>query len=150
VDIFQRSVHSNVKRLDDERLLVTSSLLDLEHSFHLEMVVRVSTATIESAKGAMSKTPLTRCQRGTDGIPDLAGLVIGRGVVKEVQRRLGGPRGCAHMVELIHDAVRLVSMLLIGDTVDYWGGLKASLSEEEIVARGREKLKNTCLAFAEE
>jgi len=150
VDIFQRSIHSNVKKLDDDRLLVTSSLLDLEHSFHLEMVVRVSTATIESAKGAMSKTPLTRCLRGTEGIPGLAGLSIGRGVVREIQRRLGGPRGCAHMVELIHDAVRLVSMLLIGDTVDYWGGLKESLSEEEIVARGREKLKNTCLVFAEE
>lgn len=150
MDIFQRSIHSNVKRLDEDRLLVTSSLLDLEHSFHLELVVRVSTATIESARGAMSKTPLTRCLRGTEGIPDLAGLTIGRGVVKEIQRRLGGPRGCAHMVELIHDAVRLVSMLLIGDTVDYWGGLKAQLTEDEIVERGREKLRNTCLVFAEE
>ena len=150
MDIFQRSIHSNVKRLDEDRLLVTSSLLDLAHSFHLEMVVRVSTATIESAKGAMSKTPLTRCLRGTEGIPDLAGLTIGRGVVKEIQRRLGGPRGCAHIVELIHDAVRLVSMLLLGDTVDYWGGLKEHLSEEEIVARGREKLRNTCLVFADE
>ena len=150
MDIFQRSIHSNVKRLDDDRLLVTSSLLDLEHSLHLEMVVRISTAVIESAKGSMSKTPLTRCLRGTDGIPDLAGLKIGRGVIKEVHRRFGGPRGCAHMVELIHDAVRLVSMLLIGDTVDYWGGLKQFLSEDEIVARGREKLRNTCLVFAEE
>ena len=133
MDIFQRSIHSNVKRLDEDRLLVTSSLLDLEQSFHLEMVVRVSTATIESAQGAMSKTPLSRCLRGTEGIPGLAGLTIGRGVVKEIQRRLGGPRGCAHMVELIHEAVRLVSMLLLGDTVDYWGGLKARLTEEEIV-----------------
>jgi len=150
MDIFQRSIHSNVKRLDTDRLLVTSSLLDLEHSFHLEMVVRVSTAAIESAKGSMSKTPLTRCLRGTEGIPDLAGLIIGRGVVREIQGRLGGPRGCAHMVELITDAVRLVSMLLIGDTVNYWGEIKEELTEEEIVARGREKLKNTCLVFAEE
>lgn len=150
MDIFQRSIHSNVKRLDADRLLVTSSLLDLEHSFHLEMVVRVSTAGIESATGAMSKTPLTRCLKGTEGIPELAGLTIGRGVVREIQRRLGGPRGCAHMVELITDAVRLVSMLLIGDTVNYWDELKEELSEEEIVARGREKLKNTCLVFAEE
>ena len=41
-------------------------------------------------------------------------------------------------------------MLLIGDTVDYWGGLKAQLTEDEIVERGREKLRNTCLVFAEE
>jgi acyl dehydratase len=54
------------------------------------------------------------------------------------------------MVELIGDAFRLVSMLLIGDTVNYWGALKDTLTEEEIVARGREKLRNTCLVFAEE
>ncbi|MBE0618457.1 MAG: DUF2889 domain-containing protein, partial [Proteobacteria bacterium] len=93
MDIFQRSIHSNVKRIDEDHLRVTSSLLDLEHSFHLEMVIRVSTATIESAKGAMSKTPLTRCLRGTEGISELAGLTVGRGVVREIQQRLGGARG---------------------------------------------------------
>lgn len=149
MDIFQRSIHSNVKRRGQDHLLVTSSLLDLEHSIHFEMVVRISTAAIESAKGAMSKTPLTRCLRGTEGISELVGLTIGRGVVREIQKRLGGPRGCAHMVELILDAVRLVSMLLIGDTVNYWSELKEQLTEEEIVARGKEKLKNTCLVFAE-
>ncbi|MEW6487066.1 MAG: DUF2889 domain-containing protein [Thermodesulfobacteriota bacterium] len=149
MDIFQRSIHSNVKRRGEDHLLVTSSLLDLEHSIHFEMVVRISTATIEAAKGAMSKTPLTLCLRGTEGISELVGLTIGRGVVRQIQGRLGGPRGCAHMVELILDAVRLVSMLLIGDTVNYWSELKEEMTEEEIVARGKEKLKNTCLVFAE-
>jgi hypothetical protein len=149
MDIFQRSIHSNVKRRGEDHLLVTSSLLDLEHSIHFEMVVRISTATIEAAKGAMSKTPLTLCLRGTEGISELVGLTIGRGVVRQIQERLGGPRGCAHMVELILDAVRLVSMLLIGDTVNYWSELKEEMTEEEIVARGKEKLKNTCLVFAE-
>lgn len=149
MDIFQRSIHSNVKRRGDDHLLVTSSLLDLEHSIHFEMLVRISTATIEGAKGAMSKTPLTLCLQGTEGISDLVGLSIGRGVVRQIQGRLGGPRGCAHMVELILDAVRLVSMLLIGDTVNYWSELKEEMTEEEIVARGKEKLKNTCLVFAE-
>ncbi len=150
MDIFQRSVHSNVKRLDGDRILVASSLLDLEHSFHLEMTVRVSTGEIEAAKGSMSKTPLSRCQKGAEGIPSLVGLRIDRGIIREVHQRLGGPRGCAHMVELINDAVRLVSMLLIGGKVDYWDELKKTMTEEEIVARGRERLRNTCLVFADE
>ena len=48
MDIFQRSIHSNVKQIDGGRLLVASSLLDLEHSLHLELVVRAADRTIFS------------------------------------------------------------------------------------------------------
>jgi hypothetical protein len=150
VDIFQRSIHSNVKQIDGGRILVASSLLDLEHSLHLELVVRTLDRTIESATAAMSKTPLTRCSRGVEGIPNLAGMVIDRGVLREIHRRVGGPRGCAHLVELLDNAVRLVSMILIGDSLNYWSDLKARMTEKEIVAEGRKKLKNTCLVFADE
>lgn len=150
MDIFQRSIHSNVKQADDDHLLVSSSLLDLEHSLHLELLVRVSTRTVETAKATMSKTPLTRCHEGVVSIPGLAGLTIDRGVMKEIHRRVGGPRGCAHMVELLADAVRLISMLLIGGSMSYWSELKQTMTEEEIVEAGREKLRNTCLVFADE
>ena len=150
MDIFQRSIHSNVKQVDGGRILVASSLLDLEHSLHLELVVRTADRTIESAKATMSKTPLTRCSQGVDGIPALAGMVIDRGVLREIHRRVGGPRGCAHLVELLDNAVRLISMILIGNSLSYWSDLKARMTEEEIVAEGRKKLKNTCLVFADE
>ena len=150
MDIFQRSIHSNVKQIDGGRLLVASSLLDLEHSLHLELVVRLGDRTIESAKASMSKTPLTRCAQGVDGIPGLAGIVIGRGVLREIHRRVGGPRGCAHIVELLDNAVRLISMILIGKSMTYWSDLKDRMTEEQIVAEGRKKLKNTCLVFADE
>ena len=149
MDIFQRSIHSNVKQIDGGRILVASSLLDLEHSLHLELVVRTADRTIESAKATMSKTPLTRCSRGVDGIPGLAGIVVDRGVLREIHRRVGGPRGCAHLAELLDNAVRLVSMILIGNSLSYWSDLKARMSEEEIIAEGRRKLKNTCLVFAD-
>jgi hypothetical protein len=53
-------------------------------------------------------------------------------------------------VELLDNAVRLVSMILIGNSMNYWSDLKARMSEEEIVAEGRKKLKNTCLVFADD
>ncbi|NTU59797.1 MAG: DUF2889 domain-containing protein [Deltaproteobacteria bacterium] len=150
MDIFQRSIHSNVKKIDDDHLLVTSSLLDLEHSIHLELLIHIPTKTIESAKGSMSKTPLKGCLKALDGIPALAGLAINRGVMKEISLLIGGPRGCAHMVELLTDALRLISMILIGDSVNYWGALKEkNLTEEEVVAYSMEMLRNSCLVFAE-
>lgn len=150
MDIFQRSIHSNVKQIEGGRLLVASSLLDLEHSLHLELVVRIDDQTIESAKATMSKTPLSRCARGVDGIPGLAGMAVDRGVLREIHRKVGGPRGCAHLVELLDNAVRLISMILIGKSMTYWSDLKDRMTEEEIVAEGRKQLKNTCLVFADE
>ncbi|NOY45323.1 MAG: DUF2889 domain-containing protein [Deltaproteobacteria bacterium] len=150
MDIFQRSIHSNVKQVDDDHLLVTSTLLDLEHSFHLELRVRMSDGLIEEARANMTKAPLNRCLAGAEGVQRLVGLTIGRGIVKEISRRLGGPRGCAHMVELITDAVRLVSMIRIGASVNYWDELKKTMTEDEIVAHGKKRLKNTCLVFAED
>ncbi|RMG90575.1 MAG: DUF2889 domain-containing protein [Candidatus Dadabacteria bacterium] len=150
MDIFQRSIHSNVKQVDPEHLLVTSTLLDLEHSFHLELLVRLPDGVIEDAKANMTKVPLTRCLSGAEGVRELVGLTIGRGIVREITKRLGGPRGCAHMVELITDAVRLVSMILIGASVNYWDELKKTMSEEEIVAQGKKRLRNTCLVFADD
>jgi hypothetical protein len=150
MDIFQRSIHSNVKQIDAGRLLVASSLLDLEHSLHLELIVRIEDQTIESAKATMSKTPLTRCLKGVEGIPGLAGMVIDRGVLREIHRRVGGRRGCAHLVELLDNAVRLISMILIGQSMTYWSDLKDRMTEEEIVAEGKKRLKNTCLVFADD
>ena len=82
----------------------------------------------------MSKTPLTKCLKGLEGIPGLAGLSLDRGVIKEVNQRLGGPKGCAHLVELLTDAIRLISMIMIGNSLNYWSDLKQNLTEEEIVA----------------
>jgi len=150
MDIFQRSIHSNVKKIDDDHLQVTSSLLDLEHSFHLELTVRISTRMIEIAKASMSMAPLTRCYSAPDGFFRLEGLIIDRGIIKEMRSRLGGSKGCAHLMELLNDAVRLTSMLLIGDSVGYRPELKRTMTEEEIIAQGKKTLRNTCLVFASE
>lgn len=149
MDIFQRSIHSNVKKTDDDHLQVTSSLLDLEHSFHLELTVRISTSTIEAASASMSKAPLTLCFSTLGNFAQLEGLVIGRGIIKEIYSRIGGTKGCAHLMELLNDAIRLTSMLLLGQSVGYRPELKETQTEEEIIAEGKKKLRNTCLVFAE-
>jgi hypothetical protein len=149
MDIFQRSIHSNVKKLDDDHLQVASSLLDLEHSFNLELRVRISTREIEVAKASMSKAPLSRCFSALGSFSQLEGLIIDRGIIKEMYSRLGGPKGCAHLMELLNDAVRLTSMLLIGESVGYRPDLKKTMTEEEIIAQGKKKFRNTCLVFAD-
>jgi hypothetical protein len=150
MDIFQRSIHSNVKKIDDDHLQVASSLLDLEHSFNLELTVRISTHKIEIAKASMGKAPLSRCFSALGSFSQLEGLTIERGIIKEMHSRLGGPKGCAHLMELLNDAIRLTSMLLIGESVGYRNELAKTMTEEEIIAHGKKKLRNTCLVFADD
>ncbi|MEN6441730.1 MAG: DUF2889 domain-containing protein [Syntrophobacter sp.] len=149
MDIFQRSIHLNAKKIDDDHLQVAGSLIDLEHSFHLELTIRVSTSTIETATASMSKAPLTRCFSALESFAQLEGLSIERGIIKEMHSRFGGPKGCTHLMELLNDAIRFTSMLLIGQSLGYKPELKEVLTEEEIIAEGKEKLRNTCLVFAD-
>jgi len=150
MDIFQRSIHSNVKKIDNDHLEVASSLLDLEHSFNLEFTVQISTHKIEKARASMSKAPLSRCLSALGSFSQIEGLTIERGIIKEMHSKLGGTKGCAHLMELLNDAVRLASQLLIGESVGYRPELAKTMTEEEIIAQGKERLRNTCLVFADE
>ncbi|MDF1555692.1 MAG: DUF2889 domain-containing protein [Deferrisomatales bacterium] len=147
---YQRSIHSHVRDQEDGRLRVTSSLLDLEHSFHLDMIVRTEDWAVESASASMDKTPLSRCAAGEAVVRELVGLQIDRGVLRQINDRIGGPRGCAHLAELVTDAVRLLAMIRLGGETGYWGDAHGQRSEEEVIAEGRERLRNSCIVFADE
>ena len=119
MDFFQRLIHSNVKKVDGDHYSVTSQLLDLEHSLHLELLVRISDREIIEASAAMSKTPFTRCLGAVDSVLVLKGLSVTRGIMGRINELLAGPMGCAHMLELILDAIRLLGMLLIGEKSEW-------------------------------
>ena len=150
MDIFQRSIHLNAKKIDDDHLQVSGSLLDLEHSFHLELTVQASTHTIETASASMSKAPLTRCFSVLERFAQLEGLSIERGIIKELHSRFGGPKGCIHLMELLNDLIRFTSMLLLGQSMGYRPEMRTVMTEDEIIAEGKKKLRNTCLVFADE
>lgn len=146
---YQRSIHSHVRDRGDGRLQVASSLLDLEHSFHLDMVVRTEDWEIETASATLGKTPLTPCAAGAAVVQELVGLRVDRGVIRDIHARLGGPRGCAHLAELVVDAVRLLGMIRVGGDTGYWGDGEDDRSEEEVIAEGRQRLRNSCIVFAD-
>jgi len=105
---------------------------------------------IEAATASMSKAPLTRCFSALGSFSSLEGLSIERGIIKELHSRLGGPKGCTHLMELLNDVIRFTSMLLLGQSMGYQPKLKEILTEEEIIAEGMKKLRNTCFVFADE
>lgn len=146
---FQRSLNSSVRQLDEDRLSVDSSFLDLEHSLHLNIVVRKSTGVILEARAIMPKSPFGRCKECVKGADFLVGMEIGRGIMRKINARLGGPKSCVHFVELISEAVRLVGMLRAGEGDEYSYPGDPSHPEDVVIEKLKKHLKNTCMVFAE-
>ncbi len=145
-EIYERNI--NVKVVDNggEKFQVIASFLDLEHSFHAEMIVDVASGRIEKAHAVMSKRPyVTYCLRALDNLRKLEGEVIGRGINRRIVELLGKTQGCVHLVEIFQAAVGFTATILIGRR----SGLKDDprLSEEENRRMWFPVLQNSCQVF---
>jgi hypothetical protein len=139
-----------VKIFDDQgpSLRVQGSLLDVEHSFHLELIVEVETGRILDARAEMVKRPYpTLCLPALENVARLKGEIIGRGINRRIAEQLGGAGGCVHLVEIAQSVVRFTATYLIdrrtGMSEEGLGGL----SEHEHRQRWLPMLKNTCQVF---
>lgn len=147
-ELYQRNINVSVERLDEERIVVNSSLLDLDHSIRFTMEVHASTRTIIGGSAQMIRVPFRKCRETLPLAEKIAGLVIERGISKQIADTLGHNTGCMHLVELAMTATRMAAAVL----VEAGGGLVdrerfESLSEEERIEIGMPFLKNTCLVF---
>lgn len=147
---FQRSVNSSVRQADDGRLVVESNFLDLEHSLHLTLVVDNKNGKIERVEAIMPKSPFSRCKKCVEGAQLLVGLTIGRGIMSQINKLLGGPKSCVHLVEIISEAVRLIGMLRAGDGGDYAYPGDPSHPEDVVIEKLKPSLKNSCMVFADD
>ncbi|GBC76802.1 hypothetical protein HRbin08_00270 [bacterium HR08] len=146
--ILERNV--NVKIFDDRgpSLRVQGSLLDVEHSFHLELIVEVETGRILRACAEMIKRPYpTLCPPALKNVARLEGEVIGRGINRRIAELLGGASGCVHLVEVAQSAVRFTATYLIDRRTGMSEEGLSGLSEHEHRRRWLPLLKNTCHVF---
>jgi len=147
-ELYQRNINVTVERIDDEHILVNSSLLDLDHSIRFSMEVHAPSKAIVGASAQMIRVPFRRCRETLPLTEGVAGLVIERGINRKLANALGRNTGCMHLVELAVTATRMAAAVLVeaeGGLVDR--ELFESLSEEERIDLGMPFLKNTCLVF---
>lgn len=145
-EIYERNI--NVKVLDDGggKVQVLASFLDLDHSFHAEMLVDVSSGRIEHVRALMSKRPFaTLCLCALDNVKKLEGEIIGRGIYRRIVELIGKSQGCVHLAEIFQAAVGFTATILIGLRT----GLAEDprLSEEENRLKLLPTLQNTCQVF---
>ncbi len=145
-EIYERNINVKVVESGGGKVQVLASFLDLDHSFHAEMVVDIATGRIEQAKAHMSKRPFqTLCLRALDNIRKLEGEIIGRGIYRRIVDLIGKSQGCVHLAEIFQAAVGFTATTLIG--------LRTGLSEDPRLSEEENRLKliptlqNTCQVF---
>ncbi len=150
-DIYERNINLAVARKNDREICTKATMLDLNHHIRVELTIALQTERIINSESQMTKVPYGVCQFALHNIKSIEGLKIERGINKKLSDKLGRADGCTHMVDLAMEAVRLSANVMMGlnKVGDEWfdRGLR---TEEEMIARVKPYLKNTCLPFKEE
>jgi hypothetical protein len=147
MEIYERNINASVSRDGEEHIRTKASLLDLNHNMRVEIRVRIADRTIVDADAQMTKTPFVICAKTTRFAASLEGLVIERGVAREISGRLGRSEGCTHLCELFVEAVRLSSNVLLGFEVGDREWRERKMSDSDFIEKARGFLENSCLPF---
>jgi hypothetical protein len=145
--IYERNINSTVYKKGNSSISVRTSLLDLDHNIVMELVVDIKNKTIKKAHCEMIKVPRNSCDQALKNAKNLIGLVIEKGISKNVAKVIGGDEGCTHLVEIAMSGIRTCSNTLIA--LELIGHDVVRVHEESKIAfdKAREKLKGTCVAF---
>lgn len=144
-----RTINSNVQEINEKTLVIMSQLTDFAHIFEVMLVIDIKTKKIIESKGTYYKTPYQVCMKTQDLIPRLTGLVITKGILNEIKNILSGREGCVHLYELVENAIKLASTILIGKRINYFSENFKKLTDEEKISISKQYLKNTCYAYKE-
>ncbi|MBI3949767.1 MAG: DUF2889 domain-containing protein [Acidobacteria bacterium] len=150
--VYERNINIRVTDDGGDRVLLEATLLDLEHSIRIEMLVNVDSCGIEDAKAQMMKGPYTICPQALEQMRNLVGLKIGRGILHGVTKAVGGSAGCSHLVEVCQAAVQFGANFLLGRKADFKGlGYEdhKQWPEPAQIRLWLPVLRNTCHVFRE-
>ena len=95
--------------------------------------------SIRQLEAISDSTPYELCPRVNENFKNLVGIKIAPGWSREVKKRVGGIRGCTHLVELLGVMATVAFQTIF------------SLREEDVMASGDKKppMLNSCHAWAE-
>ncbi len=105
----ERSKHFSITGPDDGVFCAKASLKDRQHNMEVVVVIQEGTMEILEVQGSIIEAPHDPCPSSVEGLKSLVGMRIQPGLFGEMQRRVGGFKGCIHMNELIRESVQLVA-----------------------------------------
>ncbi len=71
------------------------------HHLVIRLLIRGKSMEIEDAEAEMLHVPHEECKITRESIADIIGLEVKSGFIKNVQKKIGGIKGCAHLTHLL-------------------------------------------------
>ncbi|MBU3914006.1 DUF2889 domain-containing protein [bacterium] len=93
--------------LRDDRYQIAYDLTGMKqtagpiHHLVIRLLIHVKSMEIADAEAEMPHVPHEECKVTLESMADIIGLEIKSGFIKNVQNKLGGIKGCAHMTHLL-------------------------------------------------
>lgn len=112
--VSRRDIAIGLYELEGGQAYLESSLLDPYHLIRLEIQVDPGQRQIVWARSELHKAPYPICAGAARRAEELVGLRIGRGVMRELARRVGGGEGCVHLRELTAETINFAATALVG------------------------------------
>lgn len=105
----ERTKQFSITGPDDGIFEGMASLQDSQHTMEVTVVVRVDSMEVVRVQGSITKAPFDICASAMEGLRSLEGMRVRPGLFGEMQKRVGGPKGCIHMNDLIREALQLIA-----------------------------------------
>lgn len=147
----QRNITIELFDSGPDDVTLVGTMLDEEHLIKLQMKVNLPDEQITHSKIQMIRVPFPVCREVHSLAERLVGLRIQRGVLNEINERLGGRVGCSHIKELATSIIYFAASDLVRRRVsvdptctDY-----AMKPPEERFMLTKEVLRDSCLAYCQ-
>ncbi|MBI4774378.1 MAG: DUF2889 domain-containing protein [Deltaproteobacteria bacterium] len=147
--ISRRILDTTVKMAGRDHLWVESVVMDQRCDFAFESVVRLDTKEIIRARGELKAGLHTAsCEQPIENLSNLAGIVLGPGLIRQVVKVLGSCDGCGFILDAIVESARAVKQLNdspieVPKDLHTFGAV--ALKNFEM--RARPDLANTCVPY---
>lgn len=150
--VSKRDIGIEAFELENGNVMMEATFLDPYHLIRLNIQVDPRSRMIVAAKSQMANHPHSICPSVTEKAKLLTGLLIGRGITKEISKRIGGSEGCVHLRELAFETVNFAATVMMG--YDEGFGLMSRefniLDEKKRFDLSKQILKNTCHVYKED
>lgn len=139
--VFTRTKHITCDTTADNILETRSGLLDTVHEIELLITTDIAKREIIKASALIIRAPYLICAEAARRAEDLAGLKIDQNrISSRIVELVGGPEGCAHLIDLTLDAVKAIKQSLYAFTPGEY---------EERMRTFDQLLRNTCYAHSQ-
>ncbi|MCC7291187.1 MAG: AMP-binding protein [Phycisphaerales bacterium] len=134
-----------------DSLVVVGTMLDDEHLIKLELCIDLPNEQITRSTLQMIRAPFPVCCEIEAAAERLVGLRIERGVLSEINRRVGGRAGCSHIKELATNIVYFSASHIVRrrSGLEPTGPSVQRKPPEERFTLTKELLRDSCLAYCQ-